>query len=183
MKSLLVVYAVAVILAPVVLVGCSGMQAQSDYDPTVEFDRYQTWNWLPEPEQEEGVSQKVDELTHARIRTAIEKHFDAKGITKNAENPDFYVVYHGGTKDTMTMTQTTDTYKDYPYSEFDWSYAYSYEWRQGFLEIDIFDAVTRKLAWKGSVEAEVKPTQDPEKKTERITKAVDTILGKFPPGK
>ncbi len=176
-------FAAVVILAPVVLAGCSSVQKHSDYDPTVEFAQYQSWNWLPEPADRAVDAGPVDGFTHARILNAIDKHLTARGYKRNTEDPDFLVMYHGVVKDEMTMTQTTDAYKDFPYTEFDWSYTYSYEWRQGFLEINIFDAASKQLAWKGSVEAEVKPTQDPEKKNERITKAVDIILGNFPPGK
>lgn len=183
MRNLSIVFAAVIILAPTVFAGCSGWQTQSDYDPTVEFIRYQTWNWLPEPAERAVDAGPADGFTHARILNAIDKHLTARGYKRSQENPDFLVIYRGGIKDTMTMTQTTDAYKDFPYTEFDWSYTYSYEWRQGYLEIDVFDAASQQLAWRGSVEAEVKPTQDPEKKNERITKAVDAILGKFPPGK
>jgi hypothetical protein len=170
-------------LMPVVLAGCSGLQTQTDYDPSVDFNRFQTWDWLPDPPKDESAEQQVDELTHRRVRTAIKNHLEAKGCSQNSENPDFLVVYHGGIKESVAMTQTRDAYKNNPYTEFDWSYAYTYQWRLGFLEIDVLDAGTKKLAWKGFVEAEVKPTADPEEKTRRITKAVDAILDKFPPGK
>ena len=122
-------------LVPAVLAGCSGLQTQTDYDPSVDFNRFQTWDWLPDRPEEDSDAQQVDELTHRRVRTAITNHLEAKGYTRSSESPDFLVVYHGGVKESVAMTQTTDTYKNNPYTEFDWSYAYTYQWRLGFLEL------------------------------------------------
>ena len=163
------------------LTGCSTVNVQSDYDPTVDFTTYRTWDWLPDPAEAAADFVVSDPFARSRIRNAIETELSEKGYRRSSDSPDFLLRYHAALGDNLTVTQVNDSYRDYPYSDFSWSQTYTYEWQVGTLVLDVFDTRADQLAWRGSVQGEVRQTDNSEKKTERINKAVQKLLAKFPP--
>ena len=76
------------------LTGCQSVKVQSDYDETVDFVSYTTFDWLPEP----GGAQRnpqINDIIDNRIKRAIEHELEADGYQKNTRGrPDLYIVYH-----------------------------------------------------------------------------------------
>jgi hypothetical protein len=62
-----------------------------------------------------------------------------------------------------------------------YSETYVREYTEGTLVLDLVDGEKGELAWRGTAQAEVTQTQDPEKRQQRIRKAVAEILQQFPP--
>ena len=68
-----------------------------------------------------------------------------------------------------------------------WNYAYAggvdvYQYEQGSLMLDIVDAGTHQLVWRGSAQAEIDQYAKDEKKDKLLNDAVGGMLAKFPPG-
>ena len=55
------------------------------------------------------------------------------------------------------------------------------EYDEGTLILDIVDAESRTLIWRGSARAEVSATVAPETREARVREAVRRILEQFPP--
>jgi hypothetical protein len=66
-------------LLVVMATGCSTVHVRSDYDPTVDFTRYQTWDWLPDPPDAAADSVVHDPFAQARIQGAVENEMGEKG--------------------------------------------------------------------------------------------------------
>lgn len=166
--------------------GCSSLQVGYDYDPSVDFSRYRTWYWLPPTS--DGDPRTSNDLLNARIRNAVEEALAAKGYRRAPTGEgDFGVGYHTAIEGKLDV-RTIDTYYGYGPG---WGHygglggmgteTYVDQYDQGTLLLDVVDARTHRLAWRGSASARVVEGLQPEERAARIRKAVDEMLAKFPP--
>ena len=51
----------------------------------------------------------------------------------------------------------------------------------GTLVVDMMDARTRAIVWRGFAERDLNPTANPEKREKNITKAAEKIFKNYPP--
>ncbi|MEJ2719694.1 MAG: DUF4136 domain-containing protein [bacterium] len=173
-------YSAVLVLAS--LAACAGgIEIQTDFDSTADFAAYETWNWVPAPAEETGDPGVDDPIARARIRGAVEDELNRRGYRKVANAPDFLVNYYTALKDEITATEIQDYYDRWQFSEFPTDYTYTYTWHRGTLMLDLIDAETKRLVWRGIAQAEVNLNDPPEKKKERIGRAVARMLEEFPP--
>jgi hypothetical protein len=50
------------------------------------------------------------------------------------------------------------------------------------LIVDIVDMRSRQLVWRGTAEARVDESADPERRDARVREAVEKLFAEFPPG-
>lgn len=163
---------------------CSGgMEIQTDVDESADFSGYKTWDWVPIPAEETGDPGVDDPIVRARIRNAVEEELTKRGYLISADAPDFLVNYHTAMKDELNSVEVQDYYDRQPYEEFSHDVTYTYTWHKGTLILDFIDVGSDKLVWRGIAHAEVNLNDSPDKKKERIAKAVERMLREFPPKK
>jgi len=186
MKTLSIKFLVAAIA--VILASC----AVTDVDRHFNVDRYHTFAWGPSEVQATNPLYKSD-LIDRNIKKTIGDEFAKRGITYDAEHPDFIVSYHTYTE------QKQQTYaNNYYYGglfPFGWGYYAPFAFRygpypygfnnsyrnntftEGTLIIDVKDSNTDQTVWRGSVSGNV----DNVKKLERqIQKGILAIMKKYP---
>ncbi|MEZ4703066.1 MAG: DUF4136 domain-containing protein [Rhodothermales bacterium] len=170
------------------LVSCSPTKYITyDYDAETDFSHYASFDWLAPPGHIEDplISYPSMALT---IKKSIERELIGKGFDKVDEDPDFYVVYHASVERQLTRSYI-DTwgyyyprYHRYPryrrYPPVAWGFVYVDAYEEGTLVIDIVDAGTNELVWRGSARGAV---GDPVLARSRIDEAVSRILAPFPP--
>ena len=183
-----VVFAARVLGALLVatLCGCASLTVSSDYDPSFDFSDYRTWSWLPGPQGGSEDPRIANELVDDRVRAAVEKQLTARGYElRSTGTPDFRVRYHAAVEDAVDVRMLNRSYGYGP----GWggprggvvteTYARKYE--QGTLILDIVDANSEKLVWRGFAQAEVDRSATPEQRRQRIGDAIRQILAGFPP--
>ena len=154
-------------------------QVKTDYDRSTDFSQYKTYSW-------EKV-QTQDQLWVDRIKEAVNTALAAKGLTPVESGGDMAIVAIEMTKNQQTLntfydgfgggwgwrrgggfggfgdaTTTTDTYK------------------VGTLVVDMFDAHTKKLVWRGSASDTLSDKSD--KNIKNLDKGVQKMFDHFPPG-
>jgi len=176
-------YLLAVLAVALLGAGCSGMNVFSDFDPTAveEMKAYRTYSWLPAPQ---GKKRSADQLVSKRIMMVMDEALSKKGYERaQTSAPDFLIGWHGAI-DKKLQYSTVNTYYGYG-----WGYwggvgatqTYATEYHEGSLIIDIVDAKSNELVWRGVAQAEVYPQSDTEYRNQQIESAVNKILSKFPP--
>lgn len=158
-----------------------------DYDKETDFASLKTFDWLPVPTTAVGSVKAAVErnsLLDKRVKTAVNEQLVAKGLTQNAGNPDVLVTYHVGVDDKINVT--------------DWGYGYAgygryygmgpstvdvYQYKEGTLLIDIIDAKSKQLIWRGAGTGTVDPEAPAEKREQRLNNAIARIMANFPPSK
>ena len=51
----------------------------------------------------------------------------------------------------------------------------------GTLVVDIFDARTNTIVWRSIASSDVRPTDEPESRDKKITKATEKMFKNYPP--
>ena len=148
-------------------------QVKTDYDHSANFGQYKTYSWAN--------VQTRDPLLVDRIKDAVNGALTAKGWTQVASGGDVSVTATEITQNRQTLntfydgfgggrrfgggfgdaTTTTDTYK------------------VGSLVIDLSDAKTNTLIWRGSSSDTLSDNAD--KNTKNLDKGVQKMFKHFPP--
>jgi hypothetical protein len=175
----------AIVVFAALAAGCSGMNVYSDFDPTSvdEMNAYRYYSWLPAPENRRRDS---NQLVSKRIMAVTDEALSKKGYERATSSaPDFLVGWHGAV-DTKLQYNTVNTYYGYGWGYWGGvgtSQTYATKYHEGSLIIDIVDAKTNELVWRGVAQAEVYPKSDPDYRNRQIESAINKILSQFPPDK
>ncbi|HEX6791913.1 MAG TPA: DUF4136 domain-containing protein [Candidatus Krumholzibacteria bacterium] len=171
------------------LAGCSSYDIKYDYDMDSNFNSFKTYKWIERTmTNASGSAQKAltnNSLLDKRIRGAVDNELAAKGFTLAAPNDsaDVLVVYYTGAKDKIDVT--------------DWGYTYAgsywggglgrsvdvYQYTEGTLIVDMVNAGSHQLAWRGSATGVVDPDASPEQREAKINDVVHRIFQNYPPKK
>ncbi len=170
--------------AGLVLSGCASYQVESDFDPEVDFSQYGTFAWLPRtPDANSPI--KSDSLLYNRIERAVNNNLAAKGmrLAESEADASLLVTEHIGIEQKLRVNTT-----NYGYGYGSWGYyggGYQQtqvdQYEEGTLMIDLIDAKTKQLVWRGTAQSRLQNLKTPEERNKRIREAVDAILEKYPP--
>ncbi len=179
-KKLVAGLAIVILLA--VLTGCSTISVNYDYDNNTDWAKFKTYNWI------EGAERLVDptspipntKLLEQRVHNSVEFEMGQRGITLG-DDPDLLVVYHIGTQEKVQVTDW-----GYNYSDYYWGYGGRQidvqQFTEGSLVLDLVDAETQKLVWRGTGTGVVDKSQKtPEQKQDRANEIINKIMESFPP--
>jgi len=160
------------------LFGCgSSSQVFTDYDRSSAIDQYQTFGWLPASNIETRNNPLFyNELNDKRIKSAVAAQLESRNY-KYSDKPELLVHYHIIIDDKTIVR--TDPYGYYygPY----WmrTQVNVYQYREGTLIIDLMDAETNSLVWRGWITSFLK-NHDPERMEESISTSVRMIFAQYP---
>jgi len=160
----------------------------SDFDHAVNFRAYKTWAWYPRQasDTEGGPARGYESFTDQRIRAALAKDLEAKGLTEvdSKASPDVFVAYSVRVENKQNISPGYGGF-GYPYYGYGYGgfggYPYgggSYTYKAGTVIIDIVDARRKELAWRGTGQAQLDNNSISEQETFRI---VNSVMGNYPP--
>ncbi len=156
--------------------GCSQMvEVKQEFDDYAPFEKFNTYAWMDVPQDERaptGKWMRADEL----MRMAMDREMAKKGFTKVDVNPDVLVFYTFGTAD--KTSQSVDY--SVPYKQ---DYTNAEVWKEGggILIIDLIDAKTEHLAWRGTAHTAMNVDPTPEMMENNINKAIAKTMDQYPP--
>ena len=154
-----------------VLPACSGLKVNSDYDAEADFSVYATFAWLPAPvASDEAQARGVSEILGERIQRAVDANLATKNMRKVSKaEAQLLVTYHLSVEEKIEFND--------PYYAYDRVSTYE----EGTMLIDLIDAKTERLIWRGSAQARIKNLDSAEQREERIREVVAAILAQYPP--
>jgi Domain of unknown function (DUF4136) len=169
--------AVSTVLFLIALGTALAQQVKTDFDHHANFSQYKTYSWQAiKPE---------NSLWDARIKSAVDAQLAAKGWTQVASGGDVCVV---AIKTSQTQ-RTLQTFYDGMGGGWGWrrfggggfgdATTTEQDYKVGTLVIDLYDAKTKQLLWRGSAQDTVsdKATQNEK----NLNKGVAKMFKKFPP--
>jgi len=140
----------------------------TDSDPAAPFATYKTYAWTP------GTASAIS-LTEQRIHDGVNAQLQAKGMTQVNSNPNVFVATH---VTTHTVPQViADGFGPWGFGG---GMATVQTYTEGSLIVDLYDATTRKMVWRGVATATV--SSKPEKNAEKIDKSLAKMFARYPPG-
>lgn len=143
-----------------------------DFDRSANFSRFKTYAWV------RGTNLD-DQLNHQRIMRAVDSQLGARGFSKveAASNPDVLVAYHASFDKNLQI----NAFGSGPRIGLRSGTATVEEIVVGTLAIDMIDAQTRNVIWRGLASKELDAKASPEKKEKNINKAAEKIFRNYPP--
>jgi hypothetical protein len=164
-----------------VVCGCApGIRSGADFDPAVELAAPLTFDWdAPDTLPVGDLRLEGNEIVEERVREAIESELTARGIRRSESSPDLLVHFHGAVRDRMSVVEN-DRARGYQTSQFgDGVEVFQYD--EGTLVVDVADADTRKVIWRGWAVADVSAAlDDQEELTELVNRGVSSMFSFFP---
>jgi hypothetical protein len=147
-----------------------------DYDRAVTFSTYKTYAWTRGTEL-------TDELNHARIVRAIEAALVAKGLARVEASapPDVLVAYHASFENNLEIAGSTHGWGPFGLGGDRWGAARVQPVVVGTLVVDISDARTGAIVWRGLASSDIRPTDKPEGRDKKIAKATEKMFKNYPP--
>jgi hypothetical protein len=154
-------------------------QIRVDYDHSVNFDNYRTYSWAK--------VETSNPFLDARVKDAINRELAAKGWTQVSSGANVALV-------AVQMTRTRRRVNTF-YDGFGGGFGYGFydgfgdgagestttvqHYKVGTLVIDMFDASSKKLIWRGASASAC--SGNPEKNTRHLDKEVQKMFQHFPP--
>jgi hypothetical protein len=150
-------------------------QVKTDYDRDANFSQYKTYSW-------EQV-QTQDQLWVERIKEAVNAALTAKGLTPVESGGDVAIV----AIETTQTQRTLNTFYDGFGGGWRWRGAGGFgsatttvdNYKVGTLVVDLFDAHTKTLIWRGSSTDTLSDKSD--KNIKNLDKGVRKMFDHFPP--
>jgi len=167
------------IVSAIVLTACAAtMHVNSYADRGTDFNRYRTYGFAPADRASTG-DPRLDNnpFFNERMRADIDRQLAARGFEKTASpTPDLLIHYHA------SFTQQVDVNsvdREYGYCRTGDCRPFVYD--TGTLTVDLVDAGTNRLVWRGWAEGGVDGVIDDQTWLEqRVDQAVTRILAQLP---
>ena len=180
------------------LSSCSSVNVQEKQG--VNFSRFRPYDWAKTDVKTTGDANPIykSSLADEMIQGAIAQELNTRGIRQVSGNakPDFYITYH------LYVDDAERTVSNPPAAGFAYPYAVSYrggflpinygywyspayfstgyhteQYKEGTMIVDIIDASTNDLVWRGSI---ADPVNNPASFGKQFSESARDILEKFP---
>ncbi|MEE9227024.1 MAG: DUF4136 domain-containing protein [Acidobacteriota bacterium] len=147
-----------------------------DFDHQAEFSRFQTYSWM--------AGTPANPIAQKRFEAAVNRELAEKGYEMVDGDADFYVVTHAARSTRTQVDINSYGYYD-RYPSRGWGGGMSTgtatvrEIPMGTILVDILDAESRELIWRGTATAAI--STKAEKNEKKLNKLVGKMFKKFPP--
>ena len=151
---------------------------KTDFDHHANFSQYKTYSW-----QE---IKPANSLWDARIKNAVDAQLAAKGWTQVDSGGDVAIVAIKTTHKQRTLQTFYDGFgggwgwRRFGGGGFGESTTTEQDYKEGTLVVDLYDAKTKQLVWRGSAENTLSDKAD--KNERNLDKGVAKMFKAFPPG-
>jgi hypothetical protein len=169
-----VVSSLATLFGVMALAGCSSTnQVYVDWDRNVDFSGFGTYSFL------EG-RPASNPLVQKQIWSLLEREMEARGFERAEGIPDLWVTTHAnlGVERRVNVTHYGYSYGWYGWGWYGGSTAHVYDVPKGSLVVDIVDARSKELEWRGVGTGEL--YKKPEKNAAKIDKMISKMFKDFP---
>jgi hypothetical protein len=155
--------------------GCAATSVNSYLASNADVSRYHTYDWAA-PDRFETGDPRLDNnpFFQERVEQAVEAQLTSRGLERVKSSPELVLHYHASIKQRVNANHADE---EYGYCTDCTPYVYD----AGTLVIDLVDARTQKLVWRGWAEGSVDGAIDDQRAMEaQIDRAVARILTKLP---
>ncbi len=181
------IVAIAALLIALVFSGCSSIKVSYDYNKSVDFSQYKTYEfygWAKESDQ------IINQLDRQRIQNAFASEFKSRGMNYVESGGDLVVTLFFVVQEKKGVTYSTNTYGGYYGGYYGygpgwgWGPTYStttaheYDYKVGTLVCDVYDKKSEQLLWEGIGQKTI--DDNPNSHERNIQKAVAQIMWNYP---
>lgn len=169
------------------LAACDSLKLVSDYDKSVDFTKYKTFEFFGWAQNSNEYIPPNDQVL---IEDAFAKEFYSRGLSINKDGADLIVSLFIVTEQKTEQTAHTSTYGG-GYGGY-YGYGPGYGWGRGYsstyvtttnysvgtLIVSVFDKKEERLIWECTANKEIE--KDPNRRIKTIPYVVSKIMQKYP---
>jgi hypothetical protein len=163
-------------LGALLLSACATTNVRSLVERGIDVQQYRTYSWGSLPEQATG-DPRLDnnQFFQDRIEAAVEHNLNARGFEKApAGESDLLIRYYASVEQQVNANGV-----DQPYTSCESCQPYVFD--AGTIVVDLVDARTRRLVWRGWAEDSIDGVVDNQAWMEkRVDESVARILKQLP---
>lgn len=184
-----------VALALLALSACSSQPSYDvDHSDTYDFSGLQSYRWYDDVHPSKEAEYRQYNSSDKRVRTYVDRELQGKGFRDSAPaQADFWVNYHISKQDQMRI----DNIGSYPQGVHGGVGVGSYgsgvsigyssgpsvkHYQEGTVVLDIIDAGSQKVVWRGIAEGRLKDHLSLQDKNRIAAEISRELLADFPPG-
>jgi len=166
----------ALLVATALVTLACGVHVAVESEPGARPSSWKSWSWLQRPAVPRGDTElaTIDQT----VRQSFEREMKTRGFREvERERPDFLVTYYAAVDHPIDP-------KALDYAAGGWAAARAsvndagvYE--QGLLIVDLLDASTGRLVWRGAGRGVFTAKQTPQEREERIADAVHAVVSEL----
>jgi Domain of unknown function (DUF4136) len=147
-----------------------------DFDKSVRFGDYTTYAWV------EG-TKVPDTLVHQRLVNAVDVQLALKGLRQvhASAEPDVLVAYHASFDRDLQITGFGTGWGGYRWGGSRTATARAEQILVGTMIVDLVDATTRTIVWRGTASKDIDVNAKPEKRDKNITRTAEKLFKHYPP--
>jgi len=161
------------------ITACAGPKVSQDYNENTEFDPgWGRYEWR-------GGTSQIDGVSHSRLQRITEQAMVQRGYRLDPDNPQFYVSVSGTTRAAVGGGKSVGISIGLPVGNsgsigLGGSKSLEDRKQEGVIIVDITDAESNELVWRGSAEGIA--LRDFElSREQQLRKVIDRLLAQFPP--
>lgn len=187
MRRLAAVCAAAVALAVLSFPGCAEYAVRTDFDPTYDFTRCRTYDWLHPPVEKRLDPRVAAVLSDAVFRRAIATELTARGLGRLVGGkPDLLVDWDMALSDAGRVRSAgadldMDNRGSVWYEGEEAGSLRNFDYVLGTLSINFHDPATKRRLWQGTAETQVEGDADSSTRYRRLADAIRQVLAEYPP--
>ena len=162
-----------------------GMSAHVDVDPVIRprMSAWKTWAWYPAPG---GTDTRPFAVIADPVMRDVEAALAARGYQRVEGSPDVLVGWHAALDSALDVNEVSGYYgysygRWYPGGGVAYSPRYQLEYPEGTILVDLVDARSHELAWRGRATVDPKQLKSPTARDRVIGEAVQAIVAQFRP--
>ncbi len=165
--------------------GCATpIRVDSEFDRSADFSRLRSYAYLVRPDSA-PLDERIDaELLTARVQRAADRALGARGYVKDIHaNPDFLIAYHAllGTRIDVSRIINLEAFTYRSWAQPLRTEQIISEYEEGTIILDIIDARSRQLLWRGYGQTRVDLDGTSRERAQRLREVITEILASFPP--
>lgn len=177
------------VAATILLAACASKPTiKSDYDPTVDFSKFKTYNFF----NPMGIENpNYSSIYGAIFRDAIGKEMESRGYTLS-DTPDLMINVSGRLQDKTKVTTTSDPYMGGGYYGYRRGYygtwgGYGYgttthvsNYTEGTVNVDMVDRANKRMVWEGVAMGRVDESKSSQKRRQGIYDGIVEMFAGYP---
>ena len=179
----------ASIVLALILVSCSSVSVNYDFDPEYDFATFKAYRWANAKEVNPNDELLKYPIIQKRVVAAVDAAMKEKGYELvDGDDFDFVIMAHAGSKERMQVYNTgySAAYGGYGgwydpwWGPYGGSTHVSY-YEESTLVLDIVHWEKKELAWRGLATGTVREENRGGKQEAQINDIVSRVLANFPP--
>jgi hypothetical protein len=170
----------AAAVAALALAGCATMNVSSHVERSINFAQFHTYDWGPADALPTGDPRLDDNpFFHDYLQGAVERELASKGLARSASGaPDLLIHYHANVTRRFSVAGVD---REYGPCTGDDCQPRLTEYQAGTLVVDIVDAHTNTVVWRGWAQQGVdRVVEDQDSMKEYVTTGVAKMMARFP---